>query len=333
MPLKIIKWAFILGITTILVLSTWFSIEFYFAVKSLPKEISFEVEKGRKVEEIAQNLKESGVIQKKWPLLLGYKLFYSHQSLKAGEYRLQLPLSAKQVLSILIEGKVYLHALTIPEGLTRREIAAHIESFSSMKKEKFLEASSNTNRISSWDKEASSLEGYLFPETYHFPKGVSAEEVVEAMVSEFEKTFHQEWKKRAQELGMSIREIVILSSLVEKETSIPEERRLISAVFHNRLKRGMKLDCDPTIIYILKEEGRFTGRLRTKDLRLDSPYNTYLYPGLPPSPICNPGKESMEAALYPSEENYLYFVSKNNGSHKFSYTLKEHLKAVREYQK
>ncbi len=333
MLLKIIKWAFLLGITTILVLSTWFSIEFYFTAKILPKEVSFEVEKGEKVEEIAQNLKESGIIQKTWPLLLGYKLFYSHQSLKAGEYRIQLLLSPKQVLSILIEGKVYLHSLTIPEGLTRREIAVYIDSFPSMNKEIFLEASSNTNLISLWDKEASSLEGYLFPETYHFPKGVSAEEVVEAMVTEFEKTFCQEWKERAQKLGMSIREIVTLSSLIEKETSIPEERKLISAVFHNRLERGMKLDCDPTIIYILKEEGRFTGRLRTKDLRLDSPYNTYLYAGLPPSPICNPGKESMEAALYPSEENYLYFVSKNNGSHKFSYTLKEHLKAVREYQK
>ena len=333
MLLKIIKWAFLLGITAILVLSTWFSLEFYLTPKSQPEEIYFEVEKGNKVKEIARNLRQRGVIQKKWPLLLGYKLFYSHQSLKAGEYRLRLPLSPKQVLSILIEGKVYLHPLTIPEGLTRKEIAEHLDSFPFIDKEKFSEASSNISQVSPWDKEASSLEGYLFPETYYFPKGVSQEEVVEAMVSEFEKTFNQEWEKRAQELGMSIRDIVILASLIEKETSIPEEKKLISAVFHNRLERGMKLDCDPTIIYVLKEEGLFTGRLRTKDLILDSPYNTYLYSGLPPSPICNPGRESMEAALYPSEENYFYFVSKNDGSHKFSYTLKEHLKAVREYQK
>ncbi len=139
-------------------------------------------------------------------------------------------------------------------------------------------------------------------------------------------------RRRSDELGMSVREVVILASLVEKETSIPEERGLVSAVFHNRLNRRMKLDCDPTIIYALKQEGRFTGRLRTKDLKYDTPYNTYLYPGLPPGPICNPGRKAILAALYPAEESYLYFVSKNDGSHHFSKTLKEHLRAVRKYQ-
>jgi UPF0755 protein len=333
MLLKIIRWAFLLGLTAILALATWFSLEFYTVPDNLSKKMSFEVEKGEKVKEIAQKLGKSGVIRKKWPLLLGYRLFYSHHSLKAGEYRLQLPLSTKQVLRILIEGKVYLHPLTIPEGLTRKEIAEHLGSLPFINKEKFLEASSETSLISAWDKEASTLEGYLFPETYHFPKGISEEEMVEAMVSEFKETFNQEWQRKSRQLGMSIREVVILASLIEEETSIPEERRLVSAVFHNRLQRGMKLDCDPTIIYVLKEEERFTGRLRTKDLRLDSPYNTYLYPGLPPSPICNPGEESIKAALHPSEADYLYFVSKNDGSHKFSYTLKEHLEAVRKYQK
>ena len=123
-----------------------------------------------------------------------------------------------------------------------------------------------------------------------------------------------------------------MASLIEKETSLQEEKKLVSAVFHNRLKRGMKLDCDPTIIYALKQKGLFEGNLRTKDLRLDSPYNTYLYSGLPPSPICNPGKESLEAALYPVKENFLYFVSRNNGSHHFSLTFAEHQAAVRKYQ-
>jgi UPF0755 protein len=131
---------------------------------------------------------------------------------------------------------------------------------------------------------------------------------------------------------MTIREVVTLASLIEKETSLPQEKKFVSTVFHNRLKRGMKLDCDPTIIYILKQKGLFEGRLRSKDLRLDSPYNTYLYPGLPPSPICNLGKESLEAALYPAKENFLYFVSKNDGSHLFSLTFKEHQAAVRKYQ-
>jgi len=162
---------------------------------------------------------------------------------------------------------------------------------------------------------------------------VTASQIVKAMVSQFKKTFNQQMKTRADQLGMTVRQVVILASLIEKETSIPEEKNLIAAVFHNRLRRGMKLDCDPTIIYALKQEERFTGRLRWKDLKLNSPYNTYLYPGLPPSPICNPGLGSLQAALYPAEENFLYFVSKNDGSHYFSRSLKEHLRAVRKYQK
>lgn len=333
MLLRAVKRVFLLGLVAILILATWFSLEFYKPPKGLPKEIIFEVERGKKVEDIARSLQESGIIKKKWPLLLGYRFFFSHKSLKAGEYRLLLPLSPKEVLRILMEGNVYLHPITIPEGLTQREIAEHLASLPFIDKEEFLEASSGISQISSWDKEASSLEGYLFPETYRLPKGISAEKVVEAMISEFKKSFNEEWKKRAQELGMSVREVVTLASMIEKETSIPEERKLVSAVFHNRIDRGMKLDCDPTIIYVLKEEGRFTGRLRTKDLRFDSPYNTYIYPGLPPSPICNPGRESIEAALYPSQEAYLYFVSKNDGSHHFNFTLREHLKAVQKYQK
>jgi UPF0755 protein len=126
---------------------------------------------------------------------------------------------------------------------------------------------------------------------------------------------------------------VIIASLVEKETSLPEEKKLVSAVFHNRLKKGMKLDCDPTIIYVLKREGKFKDRLRTKDLRLDSPYNSYLNPGLPPGPIANPGRDSLEAALYPSNEQFLYFVSKNDGTHHFSLTFREHQEAVNTYQR
>jgi UPF0755 protein len=153
------------------------------------------------------------------------------------------------------------------------------------------------------------------------------------MISQFRKVFSETWLQRADAIGMTVREIVILASLIEKETSLPEERSLISGVFHNRLRIGMKLDCDPTIIYILKEEGRYDGRLRTKDLRLDTPYNTYLYGGLPPGPIANPGRDSLEAALYPAEVDYLYFVSKNDGSHHFSQSFREHQNAVNKYQK
>ncbi|MCJ7579464.1 MAG: endolytic transglycosylase MltG, partial [Candidatus Aminicenantes bacterium] len=177
------------------------------------------------------------------------------------------------------------------------------------------------------------LEGYLFPETYFFPKGVTSERIVSSMTDQFKDTFTEEWRRKAEELGFTIREIIILASLIEKETSLPEERPIISAVFHNRLKKQMKLDCDPTIIYALKLDGLFKDRLRTKDMKLDSPYNTYLYGGLPPGPIANPGKESIEAALYPSTNDYLFFVAKNDGSHFFSRSFLEHQNAVNKFQR
>jgi len=333
MLIKVARIILITGAFLLLLFISWFSLEFYRPSQTLPKKVIFEVEKGQTAQDIAQNLKKNGIIKKTWPILLGYKIFFSSQSLKAGEYALQLPLSAKDVLQILTEGNVYLRPVTIPEGLTIEEIADLLESQNFAKKVDFIKISANTSFISSIDKEAPSLEGYLFPETYSFAKGTTSDEIVSAMISQFASVFGEKWKCRAEEIGMSVREIVILASLIEKETSLPEERKLVSAVFHNRLKRGMKLDCDPTIIYALKRKGNFMGRLRTKDLKLDSPFNTYLYSGLPPSPIANPGKESLETALYPADENYLYFVSKNDGSHHFSRTFREHQRAVNTYQR
>ncbi|MCP2604312.1 endolytic transglycosylase MltG [Candidatus Aminicenantes bacterium AC-708-M15] len=214
-----------------------------------------------------------------------------------------------------------------------RKLLIFIEKKLEIPKEKFIEASKRTSLIREFDKEAEDLEGYLYPETYHFPKGIDVNKIIETMVSQFKRIFKDEWRKRASELGMSIREIVILASLIEKETSVPEEKPLISAVFHNRLKKGMKLECDPTIIYALKKEGKYENKIRTRDKKFDSPYNTYVYYGLPPGPICNPGKESLKAALFPASVKYLYFVSKNDGTHYFSLSLKEHNRAVRKYQK
>ncbi|MGD2295673.1 MAG: endolytic transglycosylase MltG [Candidatus Aminicenantes bacterium] len=333
MFLKIFKRSLLIATILVLFLTSWFVLEFLSSPKNPPKTILFEIEKGKGAKSLAQNLKDKDIIQKKWVFLLGYSVLYSARSIKAGEYAFSLPLPVKEILEIITEGRVHLHALTIPEGLTRLEIAEHLESLGFSERQAFLKASASPDPISDLDPEAANLEGYLFPETYFFPKGVTVEKIVSSMVSQFRNTFSDEWKERAGQIDKSIREVIVLASLIEKETSLPEERPLVSAVFHNRLQRRMKLDCDPTIIYALKLQGKFKDRLRTKDLQLDSPYNTYLYGGLPPGPIANPGRDSIAAALFPAETDYLYFVSKNDGSHCFSRTFREHQNAVNVYQK
>jgi len=333
MILKIVRKALVLAAFMMLFFISWFSFHFYYPHKGTGEEIIFEVKKGDTASGIAQNLKEKGVIRQKPIFILGYKLFFSPQSLKAGEYAIHFPQSTKGILGLITEGHVVLHPITVPEGLTRQEIALHLQTTASINYEGFLYASEGIGLIKDMDPKASDLEGYLFPETYHFSKDFGAEDIVSSMISQFQAVFGIQWQERAGELGMTVREVVILASLIEKETSLTEERTVVSSVFHNRLEKGMKLDCDPTIIYVLKQEGRFKDRLRTKDLRYDSSYNTYLYPGLPPGPIANPGKESLRAALYPADTDYFYFVSKNDGSHHFNQTFREHQNAVIKYQK
>lgn len=333
MCLKIIKKIFLLSVFFLLCLITWFSLEFYSLPKIDPKSVILEIEPGKNVREIAGKLHQKRIIQKKWPFLVGYLLFFSSQSVKAGEYKLELPLSPKSILEKLTKGEIYLHPVTIPEGLTIQETALLFHSTLSIKPQQFIQAAHNTQLISSLDPKAKDLEGYLYPETYHFPDGTSASKVISTMVSQFKEVFNSKWRKKAQQINMTIREVVTLASMVEKETGISEEKPLISAVFHNRLQKGMKLDCDPTIIYVLKKENKFRGQLWIKHLKLDSPYNTYVYSGLPPGPIANPGKEALQAALYPADVSYLYFVSKNDGTHHFSRTFKEHQRAVNKYQR
>ncbi len=333
MMLKMIKRFLLLAAILILFLASWFVFEFLSTPKSPPEKILYEIERGEGAKSLAEHLKKEGILHKKMAFLLGHSLFYSKKTIKAGEYVFDLPLSIQKILHIITNGKILLHAATIPEGLTRMEIADHLESLGFSERQAFMKASEDTTAISVIDSEAYDLEGYLFPETYFFPKGVTTEKIVSSMTTQFKDTFSEEWTRRSEEIGLTIREIVILASLIEKETSLPDERPLVSAVFHNRLKKQMKLDCDPTIIYALKLDGQFKDRLRTRDLRLDSPYNTYLYRGLPPGPIANPGKDSIKAALYPADKDFLFFVSKNDGSHHFSRSFREHQNAVNKFQR
>ncbi|MBN2200222.1 MAG: endolytic transglycosylase MltG [Candidatus Aminicenantes bacterium] len=313
-------------------LAAWFVLEYRAPLITFGEPVFFEVEKGWGMGAVARRLEEDGLIRRRETFLAAYFLFHSPRGPKAGEYRFTSPVRMHALLESLTAGRVHLHPVTVPEGLTGMEIASLLEEKGVLAARDFLDAFSRTELISDWDPEAPDLEGYLFPETYHFTKNSEADETAARMVGQFKSAFDSGRRRRAEEMGRPIRDIVILASLIEKETSLPEERELVSAVFHNRLKIGMKLDCDPTIIYALKREGGFDGDLKYRDLRLDNPYNTYRYSGLPPGPICNPGREALEAALFPASEPFLYFVSKNDGSHHFSLNYREHRDAVRKFQ-
>jgi UPF0755 protein len=239
-------------------------------------------------------------------------------------------MSPGAILGALVRGEALLHKVVIPEGAAISKIGQILEEAGLLSQRTFWQAASDPSLAEALGLESNNLEGYLFPETYHFPKGLTAEQIIRKMVAHFHSVFTAEWAKRAHSMGLTRHEVVTLASIVEKETGKPEERPLIAAVFLNRLKRRMRLESDPTVIYGIKG---FDGNLTRKDLKASTPYNTYQIRGLPPGPIASPGRASIEAVLYPSEEPYLYFVSKNDGSHHFSCTLSEHNAMVDRYQR
>jgi UPF0755 protein len=252
--------------------------------------------------------------------------------LKAGEYRFDHEMTPLEVLDKLARGDVYLLTLTFREGLTIAEMAQVFESHGFGPAQTFVAAAADASLVHDFDPDAKDLEGYLFPETYSLPRGSDAPRVVRAMVDRFRHVATPALRQAGAGLGFNVRQLVTLASLVEKETAKPEERPLVAAVYANRLKMGMGLQCDPTVIFALQRAGRYTGNLRRDDLMFDSPYNTYRYPGLPPGPIAAPGKGSLEAAAAPAAVDYVYFVSRNDGTHEFARTLDEHNRNVQRWQ-
>jgi UPF0755 protein len=294
--------------------------------------IFFQIEKGWTARTVIERLEGQGIVRGALPLRLACRLFYPGQTFKAGEYLLVPPLAAKDALFLAFGGRIHLVPVTIPEGLTGDEMAGLLRPGDSRGAAAFRAAFRDAALIADLDPRAGDLEGYLFPETYNLPRQAPESDLIAAMAAGFHRVFDEGRRRRAAELGMTVRDVVTLASLIEEETARPDERPLVSAVFHNRLRIGMKLDCDPTVAYALKREGRYTGRLLLRDLKVESPYNTYLHPGLPPGPISNPGLSSLDAALHPAPGDFLYFVAKGDGGHRFSRTLGEHLDAVREYR-
>jgi UPF0755 protein len=252
--------------------------------------------------------------------------------LKAGEYRFDRAMTPLDVIEKIARGDVYVIAITFPEGLTIAEMAKVFESHGMGAAASFVAAAHDATPVAATDPAAQDLEGYLFPDTYRVSRHTDAAQLVRLMVERFHKTLTPDLAAAAGTHGWSVRQLVTLASIVEKETARGEERPLVAAVYANRLRIGMALQCDPTVIYALTAAGHYTGNLRRDDLGFDSPYNTYRYPGLPPGPIASPGKQSLEAAAHPADANFLYFVSRNDGSHEFARTLEEHNRNVQKFQ-
>jgi UPF0755 protein len=286
---------------------------------------------GMSLTAIATTLEQAQVIRQRWMFVLYVSLLQRGSYLQAGAYALRATMSPAQIGHILRSGKVVHHTLTVPEGLTIRDMASLVAAKGLGNQQTLLDLASDQTFIASLGLTVPSLEGYLFPETYHTPHGMRERDLLMLMVRTLQKNYTPEIAAQAQRLGLSQHEVLTLASLIEKEAQLDEERALIAAVYHNRLRRGMRLQCDPTVIYALGE--RFDGNLRKADLEVDSPYNTYRYVGLPPGPIASPGRQSIEAAVAPAPVDYLYFVATgHNGTHQFSRTLLEHNNAVAKYQ-
>jgi len=275
------------------------------------------------------NLNKAGIIKDpiKFRLLALVKRYDT--KIKAGEYALSSSMPPAVILDMMVRGKTYLHKITIPEGYNLRQIASVVSDAGFGTVKDFLIKTEDPSFISNHGIDAKSLEGYIYPDTYYFSKDEPVENIISAMVERLWSVFKPEWKERADELGFSLHQVITLASIIEKETGDKDERELIASVFFNRLKKGMRLETDPTVIYGIKN---FDGNITRKHLAAKNPYNTYKIDGLPPGPIASPGYDSIKATLYPAETFYLFFVSKNDGTHHFSPNLKEHNREENKYQ-
>lgn len=291
-----------------------------------------EIPSGESTIGIGRRLVAAGVVRDELTFRLAMRWHGRGRSLKAGEYRFTGPLSPAGVIDVLAKGEVYLVPVTFPEGLTAEEMGRLFAQTGRGTVEQFVEAASDPAPITAIDPEADTLEGYLFPDTYHLPRSAGAADLVQRMVQRFKGVFDEELQRKAKATGLTVRQLMSLAALVEKETARAEERPIVAAVYHNRVRIGMPMQADPTVIYALKRAGRWNGNITRADLQFDSPYNTYRYPGLPPGPIASPGKAAIEAAVAPAAVDYLYFVSRNDGSHAFATTLPEHNRNVQKWQ-
>ena len=312
----------------LLALALWFAWAAWLPVN--PGETKFVVLRpGWSTRHIAQTLQREGIIRSA-PAFLMVHYAKGQGSLKAGEYKFEAPANALEVRDRVLRGDVFARAVVVPEGYNIYDIAAVVEQAGLGSAADFVAVAKNDLQlVRDIDPQAKSLEGYLFPDTYQFTRIDTAHEIVAAMVHRFRQT--------AQKIGLlgrpDIHRIVTMASIVEKETAVADERPLVASVYFNRLDKNMALGADPTVIYAALLAERYRGTIYQSDLQFTSPYNTYKFPGLPPGPIANPGAASLQASMHPAESEFLYFVSDNNGHHRFSSSLEEHSRNVAAYRK
>ena len=312
------------GFFVLLAFAAW--IGFSLAVPAGPAQQTFvEFKTGSSARRIASDLKQAGIIRSRSAFLLLHLL--RHGSLKAGEYEFDHRERVTEIYRHIAHGDTYARVLVVPEGYNIFDIATTVEKLGIDSQQNFLDqARSQIALVHDIDPSVPTLEGYLYPDTYRFSRKQKAPDVVAAMVKRFRQEAH------AIGLNSDIHRIVTMASIVEKETAVPDERPLVAGVFYNRLAQRVALDTDPTVIYAALLANRYRGTIYASDLRYTSPYNTYRNPGLPPGPISNPGKDSLIAAMRPAKTDYLYFVSDNQGHHRFARTLEEHQKNVSAYR-
>lgn len=295
-------------------------------------ETTVNIPKGSGFLRITEILDDAGLVQNRpffWALALFKK---ANRHIRAGEYELSGAMSPSDILDKLVRGAIKDYKVTLPEDITAGEVAQRLASFKLINEKEFMRLARDRLFLASLGIEADSIEGYLFPNTYLLDRSMTTREIIEIIVGQFHKRVTPEMIKRAAEIGLTVPQWVTLASMIGKESGNDEEKPLISAVFHNRLKLGMKLQSDPTAVYHLGQNGNPVNKVRREHLRADTPHNTYIISGLPPGPIANPGIDSLKAALWPAKVDYLYFVAKNDGGHLFSTNLAAHNRAVLKYQ-
>ncbi len=323
----------VLVVVLLLVGAGWLARDLYRPYRGYSGHLLLEIPAGSDAVIVTEMLVLHGVLAHRLPFFLRYAVSRSHRRFKSGEYYFDRPLRPLDVYRKLIMGDVYLYPVVIPEGADRYDVARILNERLGLDPAAFLRIAENASLIHDLDPQAPSLEGYLYPDTYRFAKGVTPASVVTAMLARFRHVIATKFPGEFPPDSTKLHETVTLASLVEKETPDAAERPLVAGVFTRRLEKGMLLQCDPTVVYAMRLDRQPVSALTSSDLKIDSPYNTYRHAGLPPGPIANPGLASLQAAVHPSDDQSLYFVSNHHGGHIFAKTLAEHQRNVSRYRR